>query len=824
MPSRHASAAKKKAAANPMERKFNVGMLAFAKEIAKRHPGMIALFRMKESYDAIGTDADAVAKVLDLPCWKDGDGPKYVTFPADDLEKNLALLVKAGKRVAVCEPKDAMPSRFAEPGGDVETEQEPKADNAPPPEVSGEAGPVVKLVRLEDITADASLNPRHELDADTIEDYAGVYRADPKRMPRPVLFDDGGSTYWLSSGFHRIAGAADAGLTEIECEVRKGTRSDAVIFGAAANKTNGKRMTPADKRRAVENVLRVSPEWSNRRIAEHIDVGDDLVGDVRRTIFPDAAKGKVIGKDGKRQSAKKTEKQKTWRDLGFDDAFEVGYQVSAEVTAALRAAGVHTCGELAEALKAGKTFNLKLIEVDSLMEAIEIMSADDDEPVDFGRPESEDSPEDEQTTLTWSAPAATPEPAADPEPSAEPPSPSLFTPPSAPATAPATAAPAGPVFNAAGNWKWTEASSKAELDAELFVTDGVITGTIGQGTVDKGPPDGHFRTGTVNGNAIDFDCTRQDKVTGLYITHRYQGKLIDADHISGTIVHDVDGAMDGPTKERWDARRLLERVARDSLGRELPKHLKPIFGKESAGKLIEAVRLLGNGAQALKFQDADPFVGGYLKTRPHLAAEPKALAAFVRRNLVPYCVCPICDGDGDSGQCPTCGGKGWLSRRTFDEASEPARERARKLGLGEARNDDADEDAADIAATRFIPAGPGLDPTGHEIPPALRDLFAADWLQDEVRRLERLSQMLRGSTSWLTWLKPEAHETVDALIRHVRDAIPFAVCRQCGGSAKGCGACRTSGYIPKYEHENLEAQKRQHRSDTRPDTKKNKSK
>lgn len=76
---------------------------------------------------------------------------------------------------------------------------------------------------------------------------------------------------------------------------------------------------------------------------------------------------------------------KTWRDMtleaaGFtqgDDSFEE------EVCAALVEAGVQTCGELADRLLGGEMFDLSPRDLDPVYAAVEMLSEDDEHPIDF---------------------------------------------------------------------------------------------------------------------------------------------------------------------------------------------------------------------------------------------------------------------------------------------------------------------------------------------------------------------------------------------------------------------------------------------------------
>lgn len=91
-----------------------------------------------------------------------------------------------------------------------------------------------------------------------------------------------------------------------------------------------------------------------------------------------------------------------------------------EIFAALDVFGVFTLGDLADALKDGRTFNLKIVEVDELMEAIEDVSQEDAEPVKFDR-DGESKPaytitevgetDVEESNLFTPEPATQPEPA-----------------------------------------------------------------------------------------------------------------------------------------------------------------------------------------------------------------------------------------------------------------------------------------------------------------------------------------------------------------------------------------------------------------------------
>jgi len=102
-----------------------------------------------------------------------------------------------------------------------------------------------------------------------------------------------------------------------------------------------------------------------------------------------------------------------------------------------------------------------------------------------------------------------------------------------------------------------------------------------------------------------------------------------------------------------------------------------------------------------------------------------------------------------------------------------------------------------------------VDAAGNQIPNGLRDLFCDPWLSEAVKDVERLVAKLRSATRQLHWLKPETFKAGAHFARLISDAIPHVICDKCGGKGTGCGDCKTSGYLPKYEHENREHKKAQ---------------
>lgn len=136
----------------------------------------------------------------------------------------------------------------------------------------------VKL-RLTLIATDAGTQARAELNAEALADYQERMAAGDAFPPVDVFFD--GTRYYLADGFHRVTAAQGANLEEIDARIHRGTRQEALWFALAANTRNGARMTPADKRRAIELALTHFPDRTQAQIAEQIGCSQQYVTKVQ---------------------------------------------------------------------------------------------------------------------------------------------------------------------------------------------------------------------------------------------------------------------------------------------------------------------------------------------------------------------------------------------------------------------------------------------------------------------------------------------------------------------------------------------------------------
>lgn len=136
-------------------------------------------------------------------------------------------------------------------------------------------------VAIASINMDGGTQPRAAIDFDVVEEYALALATGAEFPPAIVYFD--GSTYWLADGFHRTHAHKAAGRQSIECDVRQGTRRDAILFSVGANASHGMRRTNEDKRRAVLALLNDAEwaKWSDREIGRRCNVDDKTVARLR---------------------------------------------------------------------------------------------------------------------------------------------------------------------------------------------------------------------------------------------------------------------------------------------------------------------------------------------------------------------------------------------------------------------------------------------------------------------------------------------------------------------------------------------------------------
>lgn len=141
----------------------------------------------------------------------------------------------------------------------------------------------VSKIDVTSVRVDGGTQPRAAIYQNVIDDYADALGGGAIFPPVVVFYD--GTDYWLADGFHRHAAHKKAGISEIDTDIRQGTRRDAVLYSVGANGSHGLRRTNEDKRRAVMTLLNDNEwgKWSDREIARRSGVSQPTVSSLRNS-------------------------------------------------------------------------------------------------------------------------------------------------------------------------------------------------------------------------------------------------------------------------------------------------------------------------------------------------------------------------------------------------------------------------------------------------------------------------------------------------------------------------------------------------------------
>ncbi len=163
---------------------------------------------------------------------------------------------------------------------------------------------VPRLVPMDNICPDGDFMVRVAIDEETVAAYVAAMTEGAK-FPPVDLFDLPSGDLVIADGWHRYKAAATVGFLELQANVHSGSREEALVFALKANQRHGLRRSNADKRRAVEVALGLTPAASSRAIADLCGVGNDLVEEVRQVSESDTCPPTRVGRDGKQYPAKR---------------------------------------------------------------------------------------------------------------------------------------------------------------------------------------------------------------------------------------------------------------------------------------------------------------------------------------------------------------------------------------------------------------------------------------------------------------------------------------------------------------------------------------
>jgi len=140
---------------------------------------------------------------------------------------------------------------------------------------------------LDEIIVDPTIQIRRSNHEPTIRRYEESF----DKLPPVDVFDtpDG---LLLADGFHRTAAAQRLGLTEIEANVYRGTRAEALEFAVISNTKNADPLTPEERDDGIRRLKQLHPDWATRQIADAMSVSHNTiqrvfkVDEVKRATLP----------------------------------------------------------------------------------------------------------------------------------------------------------------------------------------------------------------------------------------------------------------------------------------------------------------------------------------------------------------------------------------------------------------------------------------------------------------------------------------------------------------------------------------------------------
>ncbi len=130
-------------------------------------------------------------------------------------------------------------------------------------------------VKLDDIIIDTEIDVRAGQDDDAIGRYAESIGALP-----PITVFDTPDGMLLAGGFHRVAAHRRAGHDEVDADLRKGTRADAMEFAVLDNLTHGVPLSKTERDGAIRRLKELG--WKQDDIAARSGVSKSRVSHILR--------------------------------------------------------------------------------------------------------------------------------------------------------------------------------------------------------------------------------------------------------------------------------------------------------------------------------------------------------------------------------------------------------------------------------------------------------------------------------------------------------------------------------------------------------------
>ncbi len=158
-----------------------------------------------------------------------------------------------------------------------------------PQEVTRKPAVSRKLVPIDRISADLSLQVRGGTDPSIVKEYVVIIKEHGQMDAVDLFFELGEpitteTKFSIADGFHRLEAYRICGIEKIPANLRPGSHSDAIRFALQRNGHHGKAPTNAEKRSMAEHAV-IDPEvgvLTDREIAAMIGCSASLISTARR--------------------------------------------------------------------------------------------------------------------------------------------------------------------------------------------------------------------------------------------------------------------------------------------------------------------------------------------------------------------------------------------------------------------------------------------------------------------------------------------------------------------------------------------------------------
>lgn len=132
-----------------------------------------------------------------------------------------------------------------------------------------------KDIQIKDIVANKDFMMRQELDKNLVAQYKEIL--DAILETSPVIVYEINGKYHLVDGFHRLNAARQDNRETIKANVYKGSLQDAYGAACIANLQHGKPLTRNERKKAIEQYIKLNVQRTNVDIAKDVGVSEKTV-------------------------------------------------------------------------------------------------------------------------------------------------------------------------------------------------------------------------------------------------------------------------------------------------------------------------------------------------------------------------------------------------------------------------------------------------------------------------------------------------------------------------------------------------------------------